>query len=297
MRWFHKILPNPILGSKDKNKIPEGLWMKCDNCSEILYRSDLEKYQHVCKHCNNHIKIAAKERLLAFLDIGSSKELFNDISPLDPLKFRDQKKYTDRLSEAQNKTKEKDGLVVFHGTLNGMSLVVAAFEFDFMGGSMGSVVGEKFVRATEFALKNKTPFICFSASGGARMQEGMISLMQMAKTATAIGRMNDAKLPFISVLTNPTMGGVTASLAMLGDIILAEPGAIVGFAGKRVIENIVKQQLPEGFQTAEFLLEHGSIDAIVDRRKMQSEIFKILKILRQTTKTEALPKPKTNPTP
>ena len=273
MSWFEKLLPSiRTNGSDDKKNVPEGLWAKCDNCDAIIYRAELERNLDVCTKCDHHMRLPARRRLDHFLDADGRSEIAPDLESSDPLKFKDHKKYKDRLAAAQKATGEKDALIVIKGAVKGVELVAAAFEFRFMGGSMGSVVGEKFVRAVNTAIEHNIPLVCFSASGGARMQEALISLLQMAKTSAALTRLSRRGLPFISVLTDPTMGGVSASFAMLGDIHIAEPGALIGFAGPRVIEQTVREQLPEGFQRSEFLLEHGAIDMIVDRREMRDRI-------------------------
>ncbi len=277
MNWFQKLIPSSIRteGTSKKN-MPEGLWSKCDSCASILYKPELEKSHWVCPKCDNHMRIGARERLVLFFDKDSVTEIGAEVQPKDALKFKDQKKYKDRLSQAQKATGEKDALVAMSGKINGVSAVAASFDFRFMAGSMGSVVGERFVRAANVALSSKTPLICFSTSGGARMQEALFSLMQMAKTSAVLARLSDNGIPFISVLTNPTTGGVSASLAMLGDVNIAEPNALIGFAGPRVIEQTVRQKLPEGFQRSEFLLEHGTVDMIVDRREMGEKIAQIV---------------------
>jgi acetyl-CoA carboxylase carboxyl transferase subunit beta len=274
MSWLEKILPS--IGKNAKKNIPEGLWSKCPECSRVLYQEELERLAYVCPKCDHHLIISARRRLKNFLDVEHQFEIAPNIQSVDPLQFKDQKKYKDRYIDAQKKTKEKDALVVKKGLLKGMPIVVAAFDFNFMGGSMGSVVGEKFVRAADAAIESINPLVCFSASGGARMQEGLFSLMQMSKTALAVKLMADKKIPFISVLTDPTMGGVSASLAMLGDIQIAEPNARIGFAGARVVEQTVNEKLPEGFQRSEFLLEKGAIDMIVHRSELRNKIFQIL---------------------
>ena len=274
MSWLEKILPS--FGKNAKKNIPEGLWSKCPECSRVLYQEELERLSYVCPKCDHHLIISARRRLNNFLDVEHQFEIAPNIQSVDPLQFKDQKKYKDRYIDAQKKTKEKDALVVKKGLLKGMPIVVAAFDFNFMGGSMGSVVGEKFVRAADAAIESINPLVCFSASGGARMQEGLFSLMQMSKTALAVKLMADKKIPFISVLTDPTMGGVSASLAMLGDIQIAEPNARIGFAGARVVEQTVNEKLPEGFQRSEFLLEKGAIDMIVHRSELRNKIFQIL---------------------
>ena len=284
MNWFSKLMPSKIrtVGG-NKRTVPEGLWIKCDGCGVVLYRSELERNLDVCPKCSHHIRIGGRRRLEIFLDEESRKEIATGLEPVDVLKFKDSKKYRDRLNTAQKVTGEKDALVAMQGELEGLPVVAVAFEFKFMGGSMGAVVGERFVRAAELSLKEKRPLICFSASGGARMQEALFSLMQMAKTSAALGRLADAGIPYISVLTDPTMGGVSASFAMLGDINIAEPKALIGFAGPRVIEQTVRETLPEGFQRSEFLLEHGTIDMIVDRREMRAKISNLLKIMTGTS--------------
>ena len=278
--WFHKkVLSKIRTDASTKSVVPEGLWCKCDVCSAILYRAEVERNLDVCPKCSYHMRIPARKRIYAFLDSENQVELAHNLSPLDPLKFKDSKKYKDRLSQAQKQTGERDALIVIHGQLKGRPVVVAVFNFDFMAGSMGSVVGEGFVRGINICLEHKIPMVCFSASGGARMQESLLSLFQMAKTSAALAKMADAGLPFISVMTDPTMGGVSASLAMLGDINIGEPGALIGFAGPRVIEQTVREKLPEGFQRSEFLLEHGAIDMIIDRREMRDKIADLLDML------------------
>lgn len=278
--WLEKISGSKLLttGARKRN-VPEGLWTKCESCQSVLYRAELERTLEVCPKCGAHRNITARQRLDHFLDAEPRTEIGENLAPRDPLKFRDSRKYTDRIKEAQNDTDERDALVVVHGQLMGLPLVVAAFEFSFMGGSMGSVVGEKFVRAVNASLEYGVPLVLFAASGGARMQESLFSLMQMAKTSAALAKLSERGLPFISVLTHPTMGGVSASLAMLGDINIAEPKALIGFAGPRVIEQTVRQKLPEGFQRAEFLLEHGHIDLIIDRREMRDRVYRMLAML------------------
>lgn len=280
MSWLQKLMPSRIrTQSTSRGKVPEGLWEKCRGCGAVLYRPELERNLEVCPKCGHHHMITARKRLLGFFDEGSAEELFARIEPVDALKFRDSKKYRDRIASAQKQTGEKDALVAMQGRLKSRPLVACAFEFAFMGGSMGSVVGEKFALAAEHALEERTPLVCFSATGGARMQEGLLSLMQMAKTSAALARMRKAGLPYISVLTNPTTGGVSASLGMLGDINVAEPKALIGFAGPRVIEQTVRETLPEGFQRSEFLIEHGAIDVIVDRRDMRDKLEALLGLL------------------
>ncbi len=280
MSWCEKLLPSiRTSDSSDKKNVPEGLWAKCDACDAIIYRAELERNQEVCTKCNHHMRQPARRRLDQFLDEEGRSEIASNLEAADVLKFRDDKKYRDRLNTAQKQTGEKDALVVMKGTVMGVDIVACAFEFRFMGGSMGSVVGEKFVRAVNNCLENNTPLVCFSASGGARMQEALISLFQMAKTSAALTRLSRRGLPFISVLTDPTMGGVSASLAMLGDIHIAEPNALIGFAGPRVIEQTVREQLPQGFQRSEFLLEHGAVDIIVDRREMRQKISSLCSMM------------------
>jgi len=277
MSWFRKLIPSRIkTNGAAKRTVPEGVWTKCDVCNAVLYRAELDRNLEVCPKCSHHMRIRARTRLDQFLDPGSRIEVGAAIKPVDKLKFRDSKKYKDRLSQAQKQTGENDALVVIKGQLKGIPLVACAFEFDFMGGSMGAVVGERFVLAVEAAIENKIPLVCFSASGGARMQEAIISLMQMVKTSAALAALKKNELPYISVMTDPTMGGVSASLATLGDINMAEPGALIGFAGPRVIEHTVRETLPEGFQRSEFLLEHGYLDMIVDRREMRDRVASLL---------------------
>ena len=274
MSWLKNAIPpkiKRILG-KVKKSMPEGLWHKCPACQSVLYRTDLEKNNQVCPNCSFHNRISARERLDLLLDSPGRIELGQKISPIDSLKFKDTKSYESRISSSQESLKENDALIVLKGKIESLPVVIAVFEFKFMGGSMGSVVGEKFIIGLNDAIKDKSPFICITASGGARMQEGLLSLMQMAKTSAALTKLSKAKLPFISILTDPTMGGVSASFAMLGDIIIAEPKALIGFAGPRVIEQTVREKLPEGFQRSEFLLEHGAIDMIVDRRQLRKTI-------------------------
>jgi len=280
MSWFRKLMPSKIrtVGG-NRRTVPEGLWIRCDGCGAVLYRSELERNCDVCPKCSHHMRIWARRRLEMFFDDGTTEEIGAGLEPVDMLKFRDSKKYRDRLNAAQKLTGETDALVAMRGEVEGVSMVAAAFEFRFMGGSMGAVVGERFVRAVNTSLEHKIPFVCFSASGGARMQEALFSLMQMAKTSAALTRLAAAGIPFISVLTDPTMGGVSASFAMLGDVNIAEPKALIGFAGPRVIEQTVRETLPEGFQRSEFLLEHGAIDMIIDRREMRGRIVSLLRIL------------------
>ena len=276
MSWFEKIIPSRIKTDGRSRSVPEGIWQKCPDCGAQLYRAELERNLMVCPKCNHHMRLGGRQRLMLFLDRGTSREIAASLAPDDPLKFRDSKKYRDRITQAQRTTGEKDALIAMHGMLKGKPIVASAFEFAFMGGSMGSVVGEKFVRAVSYATEHGLPLVNFSASGGARMQEALFSLMQMAKTSAALCRMAEAGLPYISVLTDPTTGGVSASLAMLGDVNIAEPRALIGFAGPRVIEQTVRETLPEGFQRSEFLLEHGALDMIVDRRQMRDEIAALL---------------------
>ncbi|HII4360601.1 acetyl-CoA carboxylase, carboxyltransferase subunit beta [Vibrio parahaemolyticus] len=272
MSWLEKILEKSNLVSSRKASIPEGVWTKCTSCEQVLYHAELERNLEVCPKCNHHMRMKARRRLKTFLDEGNRVELGTELEPQDKLKFKDSKRYKERISAAQKSSGEKDALIVMQGELLGMPLVACAFEFSFMGGSMGSVVGARFVKAVEAAIENNCALVCFSASGGARMQEALMSLMQMAKTSAALERLSEKGLPFISVLTDPTMGGVSASLAMLGDINIGEPKALIGFAGRRVIEQTVREDLPEGFQRSEFLLEHGAIDMIVDRREMRQRV-------------------------
>ena len=279
MNWFEKLIPPKIKSSSAKKGVPQGVWSKCDKCDSVLYNAELERNHKVCPRCGHHMRIAARTRLKWLLDDDTFDELSADIKPVDMYRFKDSKKYKDRISEAQKKTKELDALVLARGSINGLDVVVAAFEFDFMGGSMGSVVGEKFVQGAQTASAEGLPFICFCASGGARMQEALFSLMQMAKTSASIAQLDEKQLPYISVLTDPTMGGVSASMAMLGDVIIAEPNALIGFAGPRVIEQTVREKLPEGFQRSEFLLDHGAIDMIVDRRDMATTLNKLLLLM------------------
>jgi len=280
MSWFQKLVPPKIKARREvKKSVPEGLWSKCPACNEVLYKADLHNNLEVCPKCSHHHRIGARTRLDMLLDAEGRREIGGEIKPIDPLKFKDSKKYSDRLAEAQSGTEESDALVVMAGAIQSLPVVAAAFEFKFMGGSMGSVVGERFVRGVEAAIETRSAFVCFSASGGARMQEGLISLMQMAKTSAALTHLSANRLPFISVLTDPTMGGVSASFAMLGDLIIAEPNALIGFAGPRVIEQTVRETLPEGFQRAEFLLEKGAIDRIVDRREMRAELASTISML------------------
>jgi acetyl-CoA carboxylase carboxyl transferase subunit beta len=281
MSWLQKLLPPKIKhdSSAVKKAVPEGLWSKCESCESVLYRSDLEKNFYVCPKCSHHNRISARERLDYLLDLEGRYEIGAEVLPVDTLKFKDSRRYTERLHEARNETSEEDALVVMQGSIKTLPVVAAAFEFGFLGGSMGSVVGERFVRGVQVCLEQRLPFICITATGGARMQEGVLSLMQMAKTCAALTRLSSERLPFISILTDPTMGGVSASFAMIGDVVLAEPGALIGFAGPRVIEQTVRETLPEGFQRSEFLLEHGAIDMIVDRRQMRDKLAALMTLL------------------
>jgi acetyl-CoA carboxylase carboxyl transferase subunit beta len=280
MTWFQKILPPKIKRRiESKKSVPEGLWSKCPACSEVLYKADLENNLEVCPKCGHHHRIGARHRLEMLLDAEGQHEIGANITSLDPLKFKDSKKYPDRLKESKSSTSETDALVVVGGSVKNIPVVAAAFEFKFMGGSMGAVVGERFVLGVEAAIEAKSAFVCFAASGGARMQEGLFSLMQMAKTSAALTQLSRHRLPFISVLTDPTMGGVSASFAMLGDLIIAEPNALIGFAGPRVIEQTVRETLPEGFQRSEFLQEKGAIDRIIDRRHMRGELATMLAMM------------------
>lgn len=281
MSWFERLLPPKIkkekpAGEEGKRAVPEGLWCKCPTCQTVLYRTELEENLHVCPKCDHHHRVQARRRLDLFLDPEPRLEIGDNYIPVDALRFKDVKRYKDRLAAAQSGTGERDALVVIRGQVKGLPVVAAAFEFGFMGGSMGSVVGARFVKAAETALQYRIPLVCFSASGGARMQEGLLSLMQMAKTSAVLERLAKAGVPYISVLTDPTMGGVSASLAMLGDIQIAEPKALIGFAGPRVIEQTIREKLPEGFQRAEYLLEHGAVDMIVDRRQIRDTIAALL---------------------
>jgi len=279
MSWFEKIMPSRIKTERRTRSVPEGLWIKCPACDAVLYRAELERNLYVCPKCSHHMRIGARERLARFLDPDTGVEIGAAIMPEDPLKFRDNKRYKDRLAQAQKNTEENDALVVLAGQLEGLDVVACAFEFQFLGGSMGSVVGERFKRAVDACIENGAPLVCFSSSGGARMQEALYSLLQMAKTSAALARLAQAHLPFISVMTDPTTGGVSASLAMLGDLNLAEPRALIGFAGPRVIQQTVRETLPEGFQRSEFLLEHGALDQIVDRRDMRERISALVRML------------------
>jgi acetyl-CoA carboxylase carboxyl transferase subunit beta len=291
MSWFQKIKLSRIRteGGNKKKNVPEGLWTKCEQCNEVLYQPELEKIARVCPKCGFHGRLTGRARLLSFLDEGSTQEIAANLESLDPLKFKDSKKYKDRTIQAQKKTGEKDALIAMTGQLLGKEIVASAFSFSYMGGSMGSVVGEKFIRAAHMALERNIPFINFAASGGARMQESLFSLMQMAKTSAALKKLQNAGIPYISVLTNPTTGGVSASLALLGDINIAEPDALICFAGPRVIEQTVREKLPEGFQRSEFLQEHGAIDMIVDRREMRETVARLLKLLSTSKDTPIEP--------
>ena len=280
MSWLDKILPSRIRATKDeKGSAPEGLWHKCSNCGAVLYTAEFDKNNHVCPKCNHHERISARKRVSIFLDQTDNQEVFKELGPKDMLKFKDKQKYQDKFEQTQGKTGEKDALLVFTGNLKGIPVVVCAFEYSFFGGSMGSVVGEKFYRAVNLSIDTKRPLICFSASGGARMQESLFSLFQMSKTSAALAKLSDESIPYISILTDPTMGGVSASLAVLGDINIAEPNALIGFAGPRVIEQTVREKLPAGFQRSEFLQEHGTIDMIIERKDQPDKIATILHML------------------
>jgi acetyl-CoA carboxylase carboxyl transferase subunit beta len=283
MSWLQKLLPPKIKrdSGSPKKVVPEGLWSKCESCEAVLYRTDLEQNKFVCPKCSFHNRISARERLDFLLDPDGRYEIGHEVLPVDSLKFQDSRRYVERLVEAKKETDEDDALVVMQGSIRTIGVVAAAFEFRFLGGSMGSVVGERFVRGVQVCLEQKVPLVCFTASGGARMQEGLFSLLQMSKTCAALTQLSEAKLPFVSVLTDPTMGGVSASFALIGDIILAEPGALIGFAGPRVIEQTVRETLPAGFQRSEFLLEHGAIDMIVDRREMRDKLANVFTLLRK----------------
>ncbi|TAK79324.1 MAG: acetyl-CoA carboxylase carboxyltransferase subunit beta [Gammaproteobacteria bacterium] len=286
MSWFKKLLPSRIrTGASSKKGVPEGLWSKCDNCSSVLYRTELERNLEICPKCDYHIRLTARKRLEYFLDTGTGVEIAAEVGPEDRLKFRDLKKYKDRLATAQKDTGEKEALIGMRGELCGLPVVAVAFEFGFIGGSMGAATGERFVRAANTCMELHIPLICFSASGGMRMQEALISLMQMAKVSAALAQLAERGIPYISVLTDPTMGGVSASLAMLGDIIIAEPNALIGFAGPRVIEQTVREKLPEGFQRSEFLLKHGAIDMIMHRSELRDGVSRLLaKLTKQKIK-------------
>ncbi len=280
MSWFQKLVPSKIrTNGASKGAVPEGLWNKCSACDAILYKAELERNFEVCPKCGHHMRISGRKRLHLFLDTENRQEIGEDMKPKDPLRFKDTKKYKDRIVQAQKQTNEKDAMIVIEGSLKRRPIVAAAFNFEFMGGSMGSVVGEKFVRGATMSLQRGIPYIVFTASGGARMQESLISLFQMAKTSAVLARLSDAGIPFLPVMTDPTMGGVSASLAMLGDINIAEPNALIGFAGPRVIEQTVREKLPDGFQRSEFLQEHGTIDMIIDRREMRDRIHELIGIL------------------
>jgi acetyl-CoA carboxylase carboxyl transferase subunit beta len=281
MSWLQKLLPPKIKRAEGaaRRQVPEGLWSKCPSCDAVLYTTDLEKNQNVCPKCGHHNRIGARARLDAFLDPEGRYEIGAEVLPVDSLKFKDSRRYPDRLEEAEKESGESDALVVIQGAVKDVPLVAAVFEFEFMGGSMGSVVGERFVRGVHACLDQNLPLVCFTATGGARMQEGVLSLMQMAKTTASLTQLAAKRLPFISVLTDPTMGGVSASFAMLGDVVLAEPKALIGFAGPRVIEQTVREKLPEGFQRAEFLLEKGAIDMIIDRRSLRDQIASLVTLL------------------
>ena len=276
MNWFDKLMPSRIQTEQRSRSVPEGMWVKCPSCSAQLYRAELKRNLQVCPKCDHHLRIGARERLACFLDEGTGTEVGANIEPVDPLKFKDSRRYKDRIADYQKSTGEKDDIVVMEGELKGMPIVASAFEFAFIGGSMGSVVGERFARGIARAIDERRPYVSFAASGGARMQEALYSLLQLSKTSAAIAMLGEAKLPYISVVTDPTLGGVSASLAMLGDVNIAEPGSLVGFAGPRVIEQTVGETLPEGFQRAEFLLEKGALDMIVDRRELRDQISSLL---------------------
>ena len=282
-----KLIPSIVRSEAQKSSVPEGLWRKCPSCDGVLYRPELEKNLDVCPKCSHHLRVNARRRLDIFLDKDGRTEIAAELEPVDKLKFRDTKKYKDRLTAAQKETGEKDALVVMQGYLKGMPLVASAFEFNFMGGSMGSVVGARFVRGAEVALRERIPYVCFPASGGARMQEALFSLMQMAKTSAVLARLKEEGIPFISVMTDPVYGGVSASLAMLGDLNVAEPNALIGFAGPRVIEQTVREKLPAGFQRSEFLLEHGALDMIVERGEMRDRLASVLAMLTQQPAPQA----------
>ena len=288
MSWFRKLLPPKIKREEggQKKAVPEGLWSKCPSCEAVLYFTDLENNLHVCPKCSFHNRLSARQRLDLFLDTEARAELASEVVPVDPLKFKDSKKYADRLADAEKETSETDALVVMQGSVNNVPMIAAAFEFGFLGGSMGSVVGERFVRAVQACCDEELPFICFTATGGARMQEGLLSLMQMAKTTAALHQLSAARQPFISVLTDPTMGGVSASFAFIGDAVIAEPGALIGFAGPRVIEQTVRETLPPGFQRSEFLLGKGAVDMIVDRRQMRDKVSRLVTLLKRVPAPE-----------
>ncbi|GMR01664.1 MAG: acetyl-CoA carboxylase, carboxyltransferase subunit beta [Gammaproteobacteria bacterium] len=287
LSWFEKLMPTSIrTDSSTKRGVPEGLWTKCTSCNAVLYRAELERNLDVCPKCNHHMRVFGRKRLIMFLDDAPTEEIGANLIPFDKFKFKDSKKYKDRLLQAQKNTGEKDALIVLKGKVKGVPVVAAAFDFRFMGGSMGAVVGERFLQAATTALEEKIPFICFSASGGARMQEALFSLMQMAKTSAVLAKLAKNRIPYISVLTDPTMGGVSASFAMLGDVHIAEPKALIGFAGPRVIEQTVREKLPEGFQRSEFLLEHGAIDMVVDRRDLRDRIVSLVLMLSNKPATQ-----------
>lgn len=287
LSWFEKLMPTSIrTDSSTKRGVPEGLWTKCTSCSAVLYRAELERNLDVCPKCNHHMRVFGRKRLTMFLDDTETEEIGANLTPFDKFKFKDSKKYKDRLLQAQKNTGEKDALIVLKGKVKGVPIVAAAFDFRFMGGSMGAVVGERFLKAATLALEEKIPFVCFSASGGARMQEALFSLMQMAKTSAVLAKLAKNQIPYISVLTDPTMGGVSASFAMLGDVHIAEPKALIGFAGPRVIEQTVGEKLPEGFQRSEFLLEHGAIDMVVDRRDLRDRIVSLVLMLSNKPATQ-----------
>ena len=282
MSWLDKLLPPRIKrAAGNAKKIPEGLWVKCPACDAVLYGADLDQNQNVCPKCDHHLRITARKRLDALLDSEGRYEIGQEVLPIDALKFKDSRKYPDRLQEALNDTDETDALVVMGGAIRTLPVVVACFEFEFMGGSMGSVVGERFVRGVQTAIEQRVPFVSIAASGGARMQEGLFSLLQMSKTTAALGLLAQKKLPYLSVLTDPTMGGVSASFCFIGDVVIAEPRALIGFAGPRVIEQTVREKLPEGFQRAEFLLEKGAVDMIVDRRQLRDELARLMALLQK----------------
>jgi acetyl-CoA carboxylase carboxyl transferase subunit beta len=287
MSWFEKIVPSRIKTERRSRSVPEGLWIKCPACDAVLYRAELERNLNVCPKCSHHMRIGARERLHAFLDLEPIREIGERIRPEDPLKFKDSKRYRDRLAQAQKTTREHDALIALAGALHGEAVVACAFEFQFLGGSMGSVVGERFKRAVDHSIDQGCGLVCFTASGGARMQEALLSLLQMAKTSAALVRLAQAGLPFVSVMTDPTTGGVSASLAMLGDLNIAEPRALIGFAGPRVIQQTVRETLPEGFQRSEFLLEHGGLDLILDRREMRDRIAQLLRLLQKRPPLQA----------
>ncbi len=281
MSWIDKLLPPRIKQGGSRKSVPEGVWTKCPGCEAVLYSAELERSLHVCPKCSHHLRIRARERLDALLDPEGRYEIGQEVLPVDSLRFKDSRKYAERLEEAIQETGETDALVVLGGSIRALPVVVAVFEFEFMAGSMGSVVGERFVRGVQAALEQKVPFLCFTATGGARMQEGLLSLMQMAKTTAMIARLADARLPFISVLCHPTTGGVSASFAFMGDVVVAEPRALIGFAGPRVIEQTVREKLPEGFQRAEFLVTKGAVDRIIDRREQRDELARLLALLQK----------------